>query len=86
MSTVKVTTLSDLKLVKKSLAAQAKALALEAQEAAKAKKQVSSDRDLFVKAAGTVKPLPDKRLVEHPKVREVPTTMQYQRDDQLCCW
>jgi DNA-nicking Smr family endonuclease len=82
VSTVKVTTLSDLKLVKKSLAAQAKALALEAQEAAKAKKQVSSDRDLFVKAAGTVKPLPDKRLVEHPKVREVPTTMQYQRDEK----
>lgn len=82
MSSVKVTTLGDLKLVKKTLAAQAKARTLEAQATAKVKKQASSDRDLFMKAAGVVKPLPDKRLAQHPKLRPVPSTMQYERDEK----
>lgn len=82
MSSVKVTTLGDLKLVKKTLAAQAKARTLEAQATAKIKKQASSDRDLFMKAAGVVKPLSDKRLAQHPKLRPVPSTMQYERDEK----
>lgn len=82
MSKVKVTSLGDLKLVKKTLAEQAKVRTLLAQAAAKAKKQASSDRDLFVKAAGAVKPLPDKRLVQHHKARPVPSTMQHERDEK----
>ncbi|MDD4944049.1 Smr/MutS family protein [Rhodoferax sp.] len=79
---VKVTALSDLKVVKKAIAAQAKQRALQISTQAKAVKQAATDKDLFVKAAGAVKPLPDKRKVLHKTVRTVPLTMQYQKDEK----
>jgi DNA-nicking Smr family endonuclease len=75
VSGVKVKTLGDLKQVKKALAEQAQAQAAAA-------RQATSDRDLFVRAAGAVQPLPDKRHAESPKPAKMPSTMQYQRDEQ----
>jgi len=79
---VKVTALTDLKLIKRAMAEQAKARVLYASEHAKAVKQAASDRELFLRAAGAVKPLPDKRHMLQKRERSLPLTMQYQRDEK----
>jgi DNA-nicking Smr family endonuclease len=79
---LKVTSLADLKLVKRALAEQAKTRVLYASEHAKAVKQAATDRDLFIRAAGAVQPLPDKRHVLHKKERSLPLAMQYQKDEK----
>lgn len=82
MSGVKVKTLGDLQKVKKALAEQAQAREREAKAQAAAARQAASDRDLFVRAAGAVKPLPDKRRAEPPRCRPVPGVMQARLDEQ----
>ncbi len=82
MKPVKVNALSDLKVVKKALAEQAKQRIHQATAQVKAIKQAASDRDLFIRAAGTVKPLPDKRKVLHKTEAKVPLAMQYQKDEK----
>jgi DNA-nicking Smr family endonuclease len=82
VSGVKVKSLGELKKVKKALAEQAEVRERAAKAQAAVAKQAASDRDLFVRAAGAVKPLPDKRHAESPKSARVPSTMQYQRDEQ----
>lgn len=79
---VKVKVLTDLKIVKRAIAEQAKQKVIQASAQVKAAKQVASDRDLFIRAAGTVQPLPDKRHVLHKKELSVPTAMQYQKDEK----
>jgi len=79
---VKVKALSDLKVVKKVIAERTQARLAQASAQAKAVKQSASDRDLFVRAAGAVKPLPDPRKVHHPPAQKLPTVMSYQRDEQ----
>ena len=83
MSVVKVNALTDLKVVKKAIAAQAQARIAQASAQVKAEKQASSDKDLFVKAAGAVKPLPDKRRHHHKPAPKPLPTMQYQKDEQV---
>ncbi len=79
---VKVTRLTDLKLVKREIQAQAQQRAQLATELARAKQQAASESDLFKRAAGVVQSLPDKRraLLKHKPV--APQTMQYQRDEK----
>jgi len=79
---VKVKTLSDLKVVKKVIAERTQARLAQASAQAKAVKQAASDRDLFVRAAGAVKPLADPRKVHHPPAQKLPAVMSYQRDEQ----
>ncbi len=79
---LKVHSLTDLKLVKRALAEQARERTLQLSTQARAQRQASSDRDLFLKAAGAVQPLPDKRRVLHKKVRKLPLTMQFQQDEK----
>jgi len=79
---VKVTTLTDLKIVKRAMAAQAQQRAAQASTQVKAAQQAASDRDLFIRAAGAVQPLPDKRHVLHKKEQSMPLAMQYQRDEK----
>jgi len=79
---VKVKSFTDLKLLKRAMAEQAKARVLYASEHAKAVKQAATDRDLFLKAAGAVRPLPDKRHVLHKTERKLPLAMQYQKDEK----
>jgi DNA-nicking Smr family endonuclease len=79
---VKVNALSELKQVKKAIAEQAKQRLEQQTAQAKAVKQAASDKDLFVRAAGAVKPLPDKRKVLHKTERKIPPTMQYQKDEK----
>lgn len=81
-ATVKVKTLTDLKIVKRAIAEQAQQRAALASAQAKAVKQAASDRDLFIRAAGTVQPLPDKRKVLHKPEQKWPLAMQYQKDEK----
>lgn len=82
MTPIKVKTLGDLKVVKKAIAERAQARVAQASAQAKAVRQAASDKDLFVRAAGAVKPLPDKRKVLHKPEQKMPLTMSYQRDEQ----
>jgi DNA-nicking Smr family endonuclease len=79
---VKVTALTDLKLVKRAIAEQTQLRIQQATAQAKAVKQAASDKDLFVRAAGIVKPLPDKRKLHHKTSPKMPTVMQYQVDEK----
>jgi DNA-nicking Smr family endonuclease len=79
---VKVTALTDLKLVKRAIAEQANLRITQATAQAKAVKQASTDKDLFVRAAGAVKPLPDKRRLHHTTAPKLPLVMQYQADEK----
>lgn len=82
MKPLKVKALSDLKMVKKAIAEQARERTVQAGQQAKAVKQAASDKDLFIRAAGAVKPMPDKRQVVHKKELKVPQTMPYQEDEE----
>jgi DNA-nicking Smr family endonuclease len=79
---VKVTALTDLKVVKRAIAEQTQLRITQATAQAKAVKQSSSDKDLFVRAAGAVKPLPDKRRLHHKTEPKLPAVMQYQADEK----
>jgi DNA-nicking Smr family endonuclease len=79
---VKVTALTDLKVVKRAIAEQANLRITQATAQAKAVKQSASDKDLFVRAAGAVKPLPDKRRLHHKTEPKLPAVMQYQADEK----
>jgi DNA-nicking Smr family endonuclease len=80
--TVIVTSLSDLKLVKREIEAQAQQRALAAAEQARVQQQAASEKNLFVRAAGAVQPLPEKRRVTLKKAPPVAPQMQYQRDEK----
>ncbi|MEY4100332.1 MAG: hypothetical protein RL300_1503 [Pseudomonadota bacterium] len=74
--------MGDLKVVKRAIAEQAQQRVLQASQEAKAAQQAASDKDLFIRAAGAVKPLPDKRKVHHKPEPKMPLAMQYQRDEK----
>ncbi len=79
---VKVKALTDLKVVKRAIAEQAAQRVHQATTQAKAVKQAASDKDLFIRAAGAVQPLPDKRKVLHKPEQKMPLAMQYQKDEK----
>lgn len=79
---VKVKALTDLKVVKKAIAERATQRLAQVSAQAKAIQQAASDKDLFVRAAGAVKPLPDKRKVLHKKEQTLPVVMRYQDDEK----
>ncbi len=83
MKTVKVNALTDLKVVKKAIAEQARLRVSQATEQVKLARQAASDKDLFIRAAGAVKPLPDKRRVLHKTEQMIPLAMQYQKDEKV---
>ena len=76
-----VTSLSDLKLVKREIEAQAQQRATAAAEQARVQQQAASEKNLFIRAAGAVQALPEKRRVTLKKVPSVAPQMQYQRDE-----
>lgn len=82
MKPVKVKTLTDLKIVKRAIAEQAQQRVAQTSAQARAIKQAASDRDLFIRAAGAVQPLPDKRHVLHKKEHAMPRAMQHQKDEK----
>jgi DNA-nicking Smr family endonuclease len=79
---VKVTSLAELKTVQREIAARIAQEAKHAAEQARARRQASSERELFIRAAGVVQPLPDKRRAMLKKAPPVPVVMRYQHDEQ----
>jgi DNA-nicking Smr family endonuclease len=79
---VKVNSLAELKLVKREIEAQAQQRAQQVAELARTKQQEASEKNLFIRAAGVVQPLPDKRQVLLKKERPAPKVMQYQQDEK----
>ena len=79
---VKVNALSDLKLVKREIEAQALRQAQLAAELARAQTQAAAETNLFIRAAGVVQPLPDKRRALLKKELPAVTVMQYQKDEK----
>jgi DNA-nicking Smr family endonuclease len=79
---VKVNALSDLKLVKREIEAQALRQAQLAAELARAQSQAAAETNLFIRAAGVVQPLPDKRRALLKKEPPAVTVMQYQKDEK----
>jgi DNA-nicking Smr family endonuclease len=79
---VKVSSLTDLKLVKREIEAQAQLRVRLAAELSRAKQQAASESNLFKNAAGVVQPLPDKRRVLLKKEPSATQPMQYQRDEK----
>lgn len=79
---VTVKSLADLKLVKREIEAQAQQQAALAAELARTRLQAAGEKNLFILAAGVVKPLPDKRRVLLKKEPVAPRPMQYQQDEK----
>lgn len=79
---VTVKSLADLKQVKKAIEAQAKLEAERRAERERAARQATADKDLFIKAAGAVQPLTDKRQALLKKEQPKPIPVQRERDEQ----
>jgi DNA-nicking Smr family endonuclease len=79
---VKVKALGDLKLVKKAIEAQARVAAERAAQAAREKRQNATDKDLFIRAAGLVKPLQIGERVVLKKAQAPILVMQQDLDEQ----
>ncbi|MBI3531194.1 MAG: Smr/MutS family protein [Burkholderiales bacterium] len=79
---VTVKSLADLKQVKKAIEVQAKLEAERQAERERAARQTTADKDLFIKAAGAVQPLTDKRQALLKKEQPKPIPVQRERDEQ----
>ena len=79
---VKINALSDLKLVKREIEAQAAARASLAAGKALLANRVAAEKNLFINAAGAVNPLPDKRKVLLKTEKPSTLPRQQQLDDQ----
>lgn len=79
---MKIHSLQDLKKVQKALAqANAHALAEQAAREAQVREQESA-RNLFARAVGAVKPLPDRQRVQLPAAPAAPVAIQRQKDEE----
>lgn len=79
---MKIKTLADLKRVKRDIEAQAQRQAQVETEQALATRRATAEKDLFIRAAGAVQPLPDKRRAPLNKKQPAPVPLQHQRDEQ----
>lgn len=79
---IRVNSFSDLKVVKQEIVARAAERAKLAAEKLQLQQQREAEIDLFVRAAGVVRPLPDKRTALLKKERKTLTALQYQRDEK----
>jgi DNA-nicking Smr family endonuclease len=80
---LKAASLADLKQVKKALASRAREAAEQQAQAMAAARRGESDRDLFLKAAGAVQPLPQSRKADLKKTPPPPEAVQQRHDEQL---
>ena len=79
---VKVSSLAELKRVKREIEAQVVREALRLAELARAQQKLASEKDLFIRAAGAVKPVPDKRRAVLKKTPQPPKPMQFKLDEE----
>ena len=79
---IKIASLAGLKQVKREIEAKALQQAQQVAELARVKQLAVNEANLFVRAAGAVQPLPDKRHAQLKKALPVPRVMQYQQDEK----
>ncbi len=79
---VKVKALGDLKLIQRSILEFNQLRVQQTRVQAQEFKQVSSDKDLFLRAAGAVKPLLDNRSLLYKVEQKMPLSMHYQEDEK----
>ena len=79
---MKIKTLADLKQVKRDIEDQARRQAQAEAQRVQVARRATAEKDLFIKAAGAVQPLPDKRRVLLKKEQPAPLPAQRQRDEQ----
>lgn len=79
---IAIKSLADLKQVKRAIEEQVKKDVEQAQARVKSARQQTSERDLFVRAAGAVQRLPDKGHAVLSKKRAPPAVMQRELDEQ----
>ena len=79
---VKINSLGDLKQVKREIEAQALKAAQDAAQLVVERRKTASEKDLFIRAAGKVQPMPERRRVVLKKDPPPPKPMQYQLDEQ----
>ena len=77
-----IKSLADLKQVKRAIEDQSRHQAEQVQALAKVQRKQTSERDLFVRAAGVVQRLPDKGHAVLSKKRAPPDVMQRELDEQ----
>jgi len=78
---VKITTLADLKQVKKAIEAQSRREAAAVAQRALEAKRLAAQRNLFVTAVGKVARLPDRGLANLAPPPPAPVPQQRQRDE-----
>jgi DNA-nicking Smr family endonuclease len=79
---VKVSSLAELKLVKREIEAQTLQRERQAAEAQRLKRESVVQSNLFLQAAGVVQPLPEKNRIHFKKTVPSMPVMQYQRDEK----
>jgi len=79
---IRINALADLKVVKRAIAEQTEQRISQAHEQVKTVKRVASDKDLFVRAAGAVQRLSDKRQALHQVERKMPLPVPCQREEK----
>ena len=79
---LKIKALSELKQIKRAIETQAKAQAELAAAQALKQRQVASDKDLFIRAAGAVQPISDPRKALLTPKKTPAHPRQKQRDEQ----
>ena len=79
---IPVRSLGDLHFVKTAIEDQARQQALVAAELARTQQREAGAKELFIRAAGVVQALPDKRHAALPKARPEPVPRQSQLDER----
>ncbi|MDE2617140.1 MAG: Smr/MutS family protein [Burkholderiales bacterium] len=79
---VKINTLADLKQVKKAIETQARLETERKAETAKQARQATADKDLFLQAAGKVRPLAQPAKAQLKNTKPPPQPLQHQLDEQ----
>lgn len=74
--------LENLKAVRRELSARAEQAARQATLAEQVQRLARAEKNLFVRAAGAVQPLPDTGRLILKQVRAAPMLMRYQHDEQ----
>lgn len=79
---VKINSLGDLKQIKREIEAQALKVAQAAAQQGLERRKAAGEKDLFIRAAGKVQPMPDRRRVVLKKDPPPQKPMQYKLDEQ----
>jgi DNA-nicking Smr family endonuclease len=79
---IKITSLQDLKKIQKSIQEAAALQAAQLAAQAEQERRLAAQQNLFLKAVGAVKPIPDKRKAQLKKAQPLPVATQLHLDEQ----